>query len=364
MAQLLEKLLERSITAEVAAIDVVDEIPEGLELIPGSDSPPALLGRTSDSRLRWPLSAPISRSITLTYQVRPLDTVTTPRIFYFSGGLTAITDTEGLTKTAPIHTGALTVTGPCDTPTPPPSPTPTLTPSTPPTAITSATPTTAPSATATPTRAPLPVYLPLALKEHCDPWQIHVDVALVIDASSSMGQITAAGDTKLDAARSAVRSFLDRLDPATDRAAVVAFNSDAQILQGLTGDRTALDGALDDIQLRQYTCLVCAVEEGWQALAGGRRGEGAARVMIVLTDGMSNPRPASEAVEVARQAKTDAVIVITVGLGEVLDVNALREMASSDEYFYRAPNAEDLASIYEGLAAVIPCPAEGFWGHR
>jgi hypothetical protein len=40
-------------------------------------------------------------------------------------------------------------------------------------------------------------------------------------------------------------------------------------------------------------------------------------------------------------------------------------MASkSSSYYYRAPDGEDLAEIYEAIAVEIPCPAEGYWGRR
>jgi hypothetical protein len=39
-------------------------------------------------------------------------------------------------------------------------------------------------------------------------------------------------------------------------------------------------------------------------------------------------------------------------------------MASRPEYFFRAPDAEDLAQIYAGIAGAIPCPADAFWGGR
>jgi hypothetical protein len=39
-------------------------------------------------------------------------------------------------------------------------------------------------------------------------------------------------------------------------------------------------------------------------------------------------------------------------------------MASRPDYFYVAPDAEQLAGIYRGIAVAIPCPAESFWGRR
>ena len=75
--------------------------------------------------------------------------------------------------------------------------------------------------------APQPLFLPLALcEEPCVPEKQRVDVALVIDASTSMDEQTRPGWSKLDAAREAVGVLLGdlRLD-AGDQATIVVFNA-------------------------------------------------------------------------------------------------------------------------------------------
>jgi hypothetical protein len=88
--------------------------------------------------------------------------------------------------------------------------------------------------------------------------------------------------------------------------------------------------------------------------------------MVVLTDGLANPEPASTAVARAGEAKGDGVTIFTIGLGRDadLDVGALEQMASRREYCYRAPDGEDLLAIYGAIAVEIPCPAKRHWGHR
>ena len=102
-----------------------------------------------------------------------------------------------------LHRPTLTpTTEPTTTPTvtlaPSNTPTSTAT-ATPP--LPSASPSATPGSTPTATARPSPAYLPLTLREHCVPGQQNVDVALVIDASTSMRDgRTAAGRTKLAAA--------------------------------------------------------------------------------------------------------------------------------------------------------------------
>ena len=259
---------------------------------------------------------------------------------------------------------------PSATPTPTQTPNPTATPS--PSASASPPPTTAPSATPSPTPPPTalprPIYLPLALHLRCDPTQQRVDVALVLDASSSMAELTRSGRPKIDAALDAARAFLDLLaldddpsspgpsDPEGDQAAIVAFHADAWLLAPLTADRAALDTALDTVALGQQTRLDRAVAVGAQALADAtRRRPGNLPLLVLLTDGRANPVPVDVAIAEAAAAKAAGVTLFTIGLGDDLDAEALAAMASTPAGFLRAPDAEDLAAVYAQVALSIPC---------
>jgi Mg-chelatase subunit ChlD len=241
------------------------------------------------------------------------------------------------------------------TTTPSPSPTP------PPTSTTTPTPT--PTRTATP--VPAPLYLPVALRERCAPDKHRADVALVLDASSSMDEPTPPGASKLDAARDAARILVGLLlaQPG-NQAAPVTFNHDATLAQPLTADRAALDASLAGVTTALETCLVCGVQTGADDLPSARHLPGNAPVLLLLTDGLSNAHPADEAVAAAGLAKERGVVIYTVGLGDVLDFAALRAIASADAYCYHAPDAGQLAGVYRAIAADIPCPVSAFWGRR
>ena len=260
-----------------------------------------------------------------------------------------------------------------DLPTPTASPTatatPTASPTASPTATSTYTATPSPSSTASPTATaePRALYLPVTLREACSADQRRVDAVLVLDASLSMLEAAAPGlaETKLDAARDAARAFLDalRLDKG-DQAAVVAFNAQAQLAMALTTDRAALDGALAAIRPASQTCIVCGVATGAQELASPRHAADHAAVLILLTDGRSNPQPAGEAVARAAAAKATGIRIYTIGLGADLDEAALRDMATGPDTTFHAPSARELAAIYRGIAVDIPCPARLFWAGR
>jgi len=210
--------------------------------------------------------------------------------------------------------------------------------------------------------------MPLALHERCDPTQQRIDVSLVIDASTSMDELTRAGRSKIAAALSAAHSFLDLLqlnDPQGDQAAIVTFNSDAWILAPLTSDRSDLDAALATVSLGQQTRLDRAVAVGAQTLADStRRRLGNEPVLVLLTDGRANPVPIEAAVAEADVAKAAGVTLFTIGLGEDIDAEGLAAMASTASGFLRAPDAEDLAAVYAQVARSIPCPASAWWGGK
>ncbi len=332
-----------------------DTLGPDVALVPGTFNVPPLVALGKG--LRWGLAPGFGEPVTLTYRVRPLRTgwVPTNVVAWLD-----YVDIDGVVRRFVYPEPRVFVRAPTSTPSPSATPTATPTPTRTPT----------PTPTATPTRVPRPIYLPLLLREPaCQPALRYVDVVLVIDASQSMLEPTAGGRPKLDVALAAVRDFVGELvlasasgDPATgDRAAIVAFNSGATRLVGLTADRGALDRALASVVVSPQTCIVCGLEAAVAALAEARGG-GVTPVIVLLTDGRSNPRPVADAEAVAAAARADGVVVFTIGLGMDVEADALRRMASRPEFAYRAPTAEDLAAIYRAVAGAIPCDARQWWG--
>ncbi|MFO7651905.1 MAG: VWA domain-containing protein, partial [bacterium] len=168
----------------------------------------------------------------------------------------------------------------------------------------------------------------------------------------------------LAAAVDAVRLFLGELDLPRDQAAIVEFNAGADLLQPLTGRGSDLVEALRRIRVAPTTRIDLGIQVAREELGSARRGVGNMPVMIVLTDGRANPVGPAAAVREAAAARDAGVTVFTIGLGEDLDLDALRQMASKPEYFYRAPDGEDLMAIYKAIAVAIPCPREHYWGRR
>jgi Mg-chelatase subunit ChlD len=236
------------------------------------------------------------------------------------------------------------------------SATPTLTPSDTPTA----------SPTYVPTRRPPPrLYLPLLLREKCPPEDLFADIVLVVDASTSMKEITQDGRRKIDTAVDAVRAFLDglRLKPGQDQASIIVFNSTATRLQGLTSDCTRLEAALERIALARQSRVDLAIDRATvELLARGRPDQ--MQAMVVLSDGRANPVPGDVAVAAARAAQGEGIAVYVVGMGPSLDERVLRLMASGADQYFPAPDPLMIRTIYADLSRRVPCPASAYWGRR
>ena len=132
----------------------------------------------------------------------------------------------------------------------------------------------------------------------------------------------------------------------------------------LTSSEPDLHAALDRIATAPQTRIHRGIEVAAAELASPRRAAGHTPVMVLLTDGRANPEGPEFAVAEADAAKRAGVTVFTVGLGDDLDHEALRAMASRPDDYHHAPDAEQLAEIYRAIAVAIPCPAERFWGRR
>ncbi|MBK6768170.1 MAG: VWA domain-containing protein [Ardenticatenales bacterium] len=262
------------------------------------------------------------------------------------------------------------VVHPTATPSPTPliSPTPSSTRTPSPTRTVTPTPTDTPPPTATPTpsptRTPAPIHLPIALSEPaCVPVPPRLDILLVLDASTSMRDLTRAGRPKIDAAVAAARDFIARLNLAADgdHAALVTFNAGATLDAPLTADRATLDGALDRVALAQLTRIDLGLDAAAAELTSARRRADATAAVVLLTDGRSNPVPVSEAERAAEGVKAAGARLFTIGLGQDVDREALGRMASGPNDYFEAPDGEDLTAIYGAIARALPCAPYRNW---
>jgi len=223
------------------------------------------------------------------------------------------------------------------------------------TAADTATPTLAPS----PTAAPAHLYLPIILREHCDPVHERSDIALVVDTSSSMT------DQKLEDAKSAALSFLTLIDlaPGRSQVAVVRFDREADVVRELTRSRALIEAAVRSLHVRSGTDIDKGLRTALAELQSPRHLERNAQVLILLTDGVQTGTPGEE-LRAGEEVRAAGVRVYTIGLGADVDAATLRTIAGADERYYFAPDSGDLARIYSEIAKDLMCPGVDLWGGR
>jgi Mg-chelatase subunit ChlD len=205
----------------------------------------------------------------------------------------------------------------------------------------------------TPGGSPAPAYIPLCVRRHpvaaCD-----LDVALVVDTSESMREITGGGRTKLDAAQDALGAFVSVLNLPDDHVAVVTFDDSSELVQGLTGDVGALNAAIRSFDTRVGSRLDMGICEARMELGGLRSRPDAASAIIVLTDGRVQPSSPAAAIEAAERARQEGIVLFAIGVGDEVSVHTLQRVASQPDYVHFAPDAEDLVDIYREIAFRLP----------
>ena len=205
---------------------------------------------------------------------------------------------------------------------------------------------------------------------------VPVDVVLTMDISGSMGTNN---NVKIIAAINAAKNFVDLLNNSKDKVGLVSFGDDAIIDQILTFDystvKTKIDSLNKDLdEARTQMGGGFAVSDN-EIKYNGRRD--IRHIIIILSDGMPtkdgsgtgcpdgptvNNTCTDYAFQEAANAKNNGAIIYTIGLGintstpvGVFATNLLKSVASSPDYYYKAPTAADLQTVYSKLVGII-CP--------
>jgi len=192
------------------------------------------------------------------------------------------------------------------------------------------------------------------LTQHRVLYSSEFSFALAIDTSKSME----ADDflpNRLETAKKTAEIFVDISPPGT-RMAVLSFSGNSFIEQPMTGDKSLVKNALNEISLSSIggTDLNEAVITGTNLLHGEE-----SKSVILISDGKINVGTIDDAIN---YANFNDVIVHTIGIGTVqggetsyglsqIDEDSLRGLAfNTDGKYYRAENKEQLE---EALNSII-----------
>lgn len=171
------------------------------------------------------------------------------------------------------------------------------------------------------------------------------DIFLVVDTSTSMAELG-----KFEAAKAAVRKFIDEVDFDRHRVGLIPFSNNPFVAQPLTFNtdyiRRALDAAGPPSGSTNIAAAIAMADTELQ-IAGRRE---AVHIVVLLTDGRSAPEPMFAAAEAAKRR---GLVLFTIGLGDDAAQAELQRVATSPDHFSFAPGPEALEAIYTRIASMI-----------
>lgn len=174
---------------------------------------------------------------------------------------------------------------------------------------------------------------------------------LVMDVSGSMYN-----GGKLEAAKAAAKAYVAQMRPG-DETGLITFNTQVIVVQPITGDQSALEAAIDNLDARDDTAMYDALAKAVEIL----QDETGRKAIIVLTDGLDNSS-AVGADEVVSAVGPGGLSISTIGLGDPaagtsnygLDEDGLRSLAERAGGFYAfAEDAASLQAIYEAYGRAL-----------
>lgn len=196
-------------------------------------------------------------------------------------------------------------------------------------------------------------------------------VVLTMDSSASM-TATDVPPTRLDAAKGAASSFLDRL-PERFRVGLVSFSSTVSVLEEPTDDRDAVRTSLDSLEGDVGTALGDAILASVDLAPDPEEEAGSKPLfaVLLLSDGANST--GSEPLAILDEAKEAGVPIYTIALGtpegtveitndygetQTYDVppdpETLRRVAEeTGGRFFEAPTEADLEAVYEEIGSQV-----------
>ncbi len=172
-----------------------------------------------------------------------------------------------------------------------------------------------------------------------------ISASLVFDVSGSMTGGGIAG------AKAAGTVFVDRMDGVADQAAIVAFNSNAWVVQGMTHIKPLLYNAINGLSTGGSTALWDGIHTGTIEVIA--TGSNPCRAVIVVSDGAANAGSRTPT-EVIALASRNNVRIFTVALGSATDSLSLQAVASqTGGRYYSTIKPEGLSQIFKDIEALM-----------
>ena len=206
--------------------------------------------------------------------------------------------------------------------------------------------------------------------EQCD---VPVDVVLLLDRSGSMASEGKNPPMPFTLVRDATSAFVDFLSK-DDHVGMVSFSTtasnpvDVPLTDNFAKAKTRIETTAMGTDGTQYTNTGEAISRAIGEFATQRAREEARKVIVLLTDGEAlepnrpiNPKdpkdskiyPKQYAIEEATDAKSQGILLYTIGLGVNANDEFLKTISTSPSHYYPSPSVADLKGVYQQIATAL-----------
>jgi Mg-chelatase subunit ChlD len=190
--------------------------------------------------------------------------------------------------------------------------------------------------------------------------EVPSDIAIAIDLSGSMNNDAEEPPEPITSVLRAAKDFALRLNKG-DQTALVTFATEAESVSELTPDRSLVGTLIGNLVIKPEseqgsTNTGDGLLNSLRELESARHNEDARRAIVLLTDGLAtapDPDPELYARDAATLAKQKGIELFTIGLGTDLNEAFLKEIATDEEHYFRAPTTQTLGKIYESITSAL-----------
>jgi len=189
--------------------------------------------------------------------------------------------------------------------------------------------------------------------------EVPTDVVIAIDLSGSMNNDQADPPEPISSVLVAAESFLKRLGPR-DQAGLVTFATKAVVAEPLAKPaiiaRRVLTLTIDPAEEQGNTNTGDAFVRAYELFASDAKNPNARKVMVLLTDGLATApenQPEAYARTRAQALQNTGVVVYTIGLGQAVNMDFARSLASTNANAYQALTRGDVDRIYQEITSAL-----------
>lgn len=190
-----------------------------------------------------------------------------------------------------------------------------------------------------------------------------VDIALVLDKSTSMRSESINPPEPFSTVKAVAKDFVQNLS-GNDQVSIVSFGTNAAQVSDLSLDSTQAIKGIESLTLStttEQTNIGEGLTFAFRELSSSRGRVDSKKVIILLTDGIpTEPKvtgrpdyPTTFAEAISKTVSSEGITVYTIGLGDSVNTEFLKTIASDNNHYFFAPNKSTLSGIYSNIGSSL-----------